>query len=415
MCRFLSASLVLCVASLGALAGNWPAWRGPTGDGRCSETSLPLHWSTTENVRWKVPLPGEGNSTPVIWGDRVFLTQAVEQGQRRLVMCLARDNGRLLWQKETVYTDKESTHSTNPYCSASPVTDGRYVIASLGSAGLVCYDLAGTEQWRKDVGKMEHIWGNASSPILYGDLAILWCGPGVRQVLLAVNKATGATVWEHHEPGGNAGQDSKNWVGSWSTPLIIRAGDHDELVLGVPEKLKGFDPKTGKELWSCAGLGKLVYTSPVYANGVVVALSGYHGPGLAARPGGQGDVTATHRLWHHPARNPQRIGSPVIVGDHVYLLNENGIGQCFELKTGKEVWQLDKRLGGTTWSSLVAAAGRLYATTQAGETLVLAASPRFELLARNRIGERVLASPAVADGQLFLRSYQHLWCIGPKN
>ena len=175
------------------------------------------------------------------------------------------------------------------------------------------------------------------------------------------------------------------------------------------------DPKTGEELWRCDGLGKLVYTSPVCKDGVVVAMSGYYGPALAARAGGKGDVTQTHRLWRHDQRNPQRIGSPVIVGDHVFILNESGVAHCFELKTGKETWQHDKRLGSEiNWGSFVVANGRLYATNQAGETIVLSAGPKFERIAVNAIGEKVLASIAISDGDIFIRSHKHLWCIGEK-
>jgi len=194
---FLSLLAILCCSPT-MHADNWPAWRGPGGQGQCAEENLPLKWGPDENVRWKIDLPDDGNSTPIIWGDRIFLTQAIgrEAGSKRLVMCFARADGRLVWQQETIYADKEPTHATNPYCSASPVTDGERVIASLGSAGLVCYDFAGKELWRKDLGKLEHIWGNASSPILYGDLAILAVGPGKKQSLLAVNKRTGEKVWE---------------------------------------------------------------------------------------------------------------------------------------------------------------------------------------------------------------------------
>lgn len=409
-----------------ARAADWPAWRGPQGDGHAPETDLPLKWSASENVRWKVPLPDEGNSTPIVWGDRVFVTQASEKidwppaggagpasAYRRAVICFDRADGKELWKKEIVYKEKESTHSTNPFCSASPVTDGERVIASHGSAGMVCYDFSGKELWRKDVGKLEHIWGNASSPVLYGDLVILWCGPGERQFLLAVKKTTGATVWEHKVPGGEYGKKPSDWLGSWSTPIVARVGAHDELVVGVPGKLKGFDPQTGEELWSCSGLGKLSYTSPVYAGGVFVAFSGYHGPALAVKAGGRGDVTDTHRLWHHTGKVPQRIGSPVVVAGHVYLFNEIGLVQCFELKTGKDLWDKE-RLAGKSWSSLVAAGNRLYVTTQEGDTYVLAASPRFEQIAKNSIGEHVLSSLAVSNGELFIRSYKHLWCISVK-
>jgi outer membrane protein assembly factor BamB len=407
-------ALVLLLACAGlAAAGNWPAWRGPDGNGVCAEKDVPLEWSTTKNVRWKTPLPDAGNSTPVIWGRRVFLTQAIDKGTRRAVLCFDRADGKLLWQKETEYKEKEPTHQTNPYCSASPVTDGERVIASLGSAGMVCYDFSGKELWRKDLGKLEHIWGNASSPVLYGDLCILWCGPGERQFLLAVNKRDGQTVWQHDESGGKVGEDKKGetWVGSWSTPLLARVGDHDELVLGVPYKVKGFDPKTGEELWSCDGMGPLVYTSPVIsADGIVVVMSGFHGPALAVRAGGKGDVTKTHRLWHHTQQIPQRIGSPVIVGEHAYILTDSGLAQCLEVKTGADLWKKE-RAGGSAWGSMVAAAGRLYVTGQEGTTHVFAAKSQFEELATNPLGEQTRASIAVADGEVFLRTYKHLWCI----
>jgi outer membrane protein assembly factor BamB len=206
-----------------ALADNWPGWRGPTGDGRTAETELPLNWSATENVRWKAPLPDVGNSSPVVWKDRVFLTQSQDKGARRAVLCFDRANGRLLWQREVRFDGQEPTHATNPHCSATPATDGQRVVVSHGSAGLFCYDFAGQELWHTDVGKLEHIWGNASSPVLHGDLVFAWCGPGERQFLLALDKRTGKEVWKHDEPGGNAGKDQSEWRGSWSTPVIVKA------------------------------------------------------------------------------------------------------------------------------------------------------------------------------------------------
>src|SRR5262249_44049671 len=187
-----------------------PGWRAPTVGRRCTEMDLPRTRSPTENVRWKVRLPDEGNSTPIVWRDRIFLTQATQRGTHRALLCLDRSNGKELWKAEIEYKEKEPTHGTNPFCSASPVTDGERVLVSHGSAGLFCYDFNGKELWRKDVGKMIHIWGNASSPILYNDLAILWVGPGDRQVLLAVNKHSGKTVWEHTEPGGSDGIKNKD-------------------------------------------------------------------------------------------------------------------------------------------------------------------------------------------------------------
>lgn len=421
--------LALLLLTAVARGDNWPAWRGPTGQGHTGERSLALRWSATENVRWKVPLPDAGNSTPVVWGDKVFVTQASDKtvwpprggagpavARRRALLCFRRSDGTLLWQRDVRYDAAESTHSTNPFCSASPVTDGEVVVVSHGSAGMYAYDLSGKVLWKKDVGKLEHIWGNASSPVLYRDLAILWCGPGERQFLLAVHRKTGVEVWRHEEPGGASGLGpDKTWLGSWSTPLVVRVGNDDQLVLPVPGKVKGFDPKTGKELWFCAGLGKLIYTSPLHADGVVVVLSGFHGPALAVRLGGTGDITRD-RLWHHTTANPQRIGSGVIVGEHLYILEENGVPHCFEVKTGKEVWaaQVKSRPGSNTWSSMVAVGDRLYVTSRNGDTHVLAASPKYTYLGVNRLGEHTEASLAVSDGELFLRTHKHLWCIGAK-
>jgi outer membrane protein assembly factor BamB len=425
MARYICAVLVAAACNAIGFADNWPAWRGPDGQGHSAEKNLPTQWNRTAPIRWRVALPDRGNSTPIIWGDRVFITQAVEKAgaaplssadrppapHSRSLLCFNRDDGKLLWRRETIYTDSELTHATNPYCSASPVTDGERVIVSYGSAGMICYDFAGKELWRKELGKLEHIWGNASSPIIHGNLAILWCGPGKRQFLLAVDKGTGQTIWEHDEPGGRVGTD-KDWVGSWSTPIIARVGTRAELILGVPEKLKGFDPKTGRELWSCAGLGKLVYTSAVCsADGIVLAMSGFHGPAMAVRAGGTGDVTASHRLWHHSAKIPQRVGSAVIVGEHGYILNDNGTLQCLDLKTGQDVW-VKERLSGSNWGSMVAADGRLYVTSKAGDTFVVAAGPRFDLVAKNSLGEPVDASVAIAQGNLFIRTHRSLWCIG---
>jgi outer membrane protein assembly factor BamB len=394
-------------------AENWPGWRGPRGNGHSAEKQVPLRWSPTENVRWKVALPAPGNSSPIVWGDRVFITQANKSGDTRSLLCFERTEGKKLWQADVTFEGKEDTHQTNPYCSATPVTDGERIVVSHGSAGMHCYDFAGKERWHKDLGKLQHIWGNASSPILYDNLAILWCGPGERQFLLAVDKKTGKEVWRHDEPGGSSGKN-KPWIGSWSTPIVVKVQGREELILSVPEKVKGFDPKTGKELWSCSGLGKLVYTSPACSeDGIVISLAGYGGPGLAVRAGGNGDVTATHRLWHHAKRNPQRIGSPLIIGSRAYLINEPGQGSCFDLPTGKDLWK-QQRTTSRTWGSLVYAAGRLYVTNVGGETIVLEPGPTPKILARNRLGETVRASLAVSEGEFFLRSYNHLWCISDK-
>jgi outer membrane protein assembly factor BamB len=321
-------TMLLAAAGLWAIpssAGDWPAWRGATGQGHSEEKNLPLKWSTKENVVWRVPLPAPGNSTPVVWGEKIFLTQANKGGTTRGLMCFDRRDGKLLWKQEISYTEKERVWNDTYFCSASPATDGKLVVVSHGSAGMYCHDLDGKELWKRtDLGTFQHQYGNASSPVLYEGTVILWCGPNEgkgRNYLLAVEKGTGKTVWEYNAPGG-----------SWSTPLIVpvkseSGKSEDQLLLPTPNKFKGIDPKTGKELWSCDGLTNLVYTSALYGDGVAVAMSGYGGAALAVRLGGTGDITKD-RLWHHP-RNTQRVGSGVIVDDHVYILEENGIPHCY--------------------------------------------------------------------------------------
>lgn len=403
------AAMLLLTAAVAGSADNWPAWRGAGADGQVREKNLPVRWSATENVRWKVPLPSPGNSTPVVWGDRIFLTQSLDApGQQRAVMCFDRKDGKVLWQKSVPFAGKESTHQTNPYCSASPATDGERVVAWMGSAGLVCYDFQGNRLWFNDLGKFEHIWGNASSPVIYKNLVIQNCGPGERTFLAAFDKKTGKEVWRVDEPGGKFGTTNAEWLGSWTTPVVATIKGREELIMSWPGAIKAYDPATGKLLWTCRGLTPLVYTSPLVSQEVIVAMSGFGGSWMAVRTGGNGDVTDTHRLWHHP-RATQRIGSGVIVGDHIYMVNEPGTAQCIELKTGNILWT--ERLGGSTWGSLLHIDGKLYVTGRRGETYIFAARPQFEKIAENPLNETTLASIAVSNGDLFIRTYQHLWCI----
>jgi outer membrane protein assembly factor BamB len=397
-----------------AHAENWPGWRGPRGDGTSAEKDVPTTWGPDENVRWKGKLPGPGNSSPIVWGDRVFLTQSLDKkGTERAVMCFDRGDGKLLWQKAIPFRGEDPTHGTNPYCAATPVTDGERVIASHGSAGVVCYDFAGKQLWHRDLGKFVHIWGTAASPILHGDLVILNCGPGERTFLVALDKKTGNEVWKVDEPGGKSGlKGASEWTGSWSTPRIVNIRGQDQLIMSWPNAVKAYDPKTGEVIWTCGGLTQLVYTSPQVTPDVVVAMSGFYGAAVAVRTGGKGDVTDSRRLWRQAQKNPQRIGSGVIVGDYLYMANAGpGTVQCFELTTGKDLWD-SRRLGEDCWGSVVLAAGKLYVTDQHGDTFILAAQPKFEQIRRNRLGEHTNASLAISDGEIFIRTDQHLWCIG---
>ena len=404
-----------------ASAENWPQWRGPRGDGTCTERGLPVRWSKTENVAWKVPLPERGNSTPIVWGDRVFLTQALAREHRRTLMCFDRQDGRLLWQEGTDWQEKELTHATNPMCSASPVTDGERVVAWFGSAGLFCYDFHGNLLWTRDLGIQRHVWGYGSSPVLHGELCFLHFGPGERSFLIAVSKRTGETIWQHNEPINREGTSeakfsNADYYGSWSTPLIRDINGRAELIISFPFRVCSFDPAAGKELWTSTGINALVYASPIFADGVVVAMGGFSGMSMAVKAGGSGLVTKENWLWRHP-RTKQRIGSGAIHNGLVFIHDDPGIAECLDLRTGQLIWE--QRLTGTgsrgtNWSSVMIADGLCYTITQGGDGFVFKASPRFELVATNALGEHSNSSVVPSDGQLFLRTYRHLWCIGDK-
>lgn len=411
--------LVALSAPLSAFADNWPMWRGVNGDGTCSESDLPEKWSQTENVVWKVKLPDRGNSTPVVWGDKLFLTQAIEKEGKRLLLCFDKKAGKQLWDVGTIYKEPELTHGTNPYCSASPATDGERVVVFFASAGVFCYDMNGKELWKRtDLGKQHHIWGNGTSPVIAGDRVFLNFGPGENTVLYAFDKKTGKTIWQHKEPGGASGEGgNKQWLGSWSDPLLRKTGSRYELLMSYPGRACAFDPLSGKELWTCGGLTKLVYNSPLYADGLMIAMCGYGGAAMAIKTGGSGDVTEKNRVWHLP-RVQQRIGGGVIRDGHHYILTDGGIVECRDIKTGEMVFNERVKGPGPTgqnWSSLVLSAdGKCYAANQGGDCFVFKAEPKFELLATNTMGEKIIGSIAVSDGHLFIRSYQNLWCIGKK-
>ena len=413
MTRRVLLAVVVFAAVLPAsvLAGNWPQWRGPLGTGISDETGLPIQWSATENVAWKVALPDRGNSTPIVWGNRVFITQAIEKEHKRGLMCFNRADGKLLWEQFLVYNEPEETHQTNPYCSASPVTDGERIFAWYGSAGIAAYDLQGQELWRRDLGKFPHIWGNAASPILHAGQVILSCGPGTTAFLVALDQRTGNETWRRELPEAQS-KTSKQFYGSWSTPVLRLTRPRAELLLSLPKELRAFDPASGGDLWKCGGLTDLVYTSPVYSSDTVVAMSGYGGSALAVRATGKesGDLTE-QRLWRIE-KNPQRVGSGVVVGEHLFILNEPGVAYCLELSTGMKVWE--ERLGGKSWSSMVHADGRLYVLHESGQTSILQPGTQFKLIGTNTLGKNDLtrASLAPSDGQFFIRTYENLYCIG---
>jgi outer membrane protein assembly factor BamB len=409
--------ILLLLSSAPAPAENWPLWRGPGGQGISNEKNLPIHWSKTENVKWRSPLPDRGNSTPVVWNNRVFVTQAIPSENKRVVLCFNRDDGKILWQSGPIWATQEMTHDTNPQSSSSAATDGDRVIAFFGSAGLYCFDFEGKEIWHHDLGEQRHIWGYGSSPIIHGDICYLNFGPGSRQFLVALDKKTGKTIWEVNNPGGSSGEESAGkkaeWIGSWSTPLLVKANNKDQLLLSWPERLVSYNPKSGAELWTCRGLNPLAYASPLFDGGIAVAMGGFGGKDFATKVNGSGDVTETHRIWDHP-KTKQRIGSGAIHDGHIYIHEDPGVAECIELKTGKTIWE--ERLkgpgpSGVNWSSVMIADGNCYTINQGGDCFVFKATPTFELVATNTLSEPSNSSIVPSDGQLFIRTHKALYCI----
>ncbi len=420
---------------LTASAGPWPGWRGPDGSGVCKEKVVPLHWSTNANTRWRVPLPGPGNSTPVIWADRIFITQAFEAENYRSLICYNRSDGKLLWQTRVTGPDKEISYPENPPCTSSPVLDGKRVIAWFGSAGVYCYDFDGRELWHRDLGPQSHQWGYASSLALYDNLCLLNFGPGNRSFIIGLNKTSGKTVWKfdispvaddtnYKSLGGDpkwadrpGAQKLSEIAGSWATPLVVPAQNRDELIVALPLRLLALAPRTGAVLWTCRGPNIGAYSSPFFGEGIIgLTGSGFRNTALAVRPGGRGDVTDSHRLWFSELPDSKSfIGSGIIYQEHIYLVRGAGMATCLKLKTGAFLWE--ERLVGTgsrngSYSSPVLAGDKLYIANANADVFVLRASPKFSCLATNSIGgELMYASLAVSDGAVFLRTHKALWCI----
>ena len=404
-----------------AHAEPWPSWRGnEAGDGIAPTHSAPLNWSADKHVRWRVDLPEPGNSTPIVWQNRIFVTQAVSPTHWRGLICFDRATGKELWHQGLTYNKPERSHRANPYCSASPTTDGQHVIAYYGSAGLVCYDLDGKEQWRRELGPIDHIWGHSTSPVIHGDLCIQYHGPGEGAYLIAVDKRTGQTVWRFDEPAWNTDKRTDGFrgrddgvVGSFSTPIIIRNGDRDELIMSFPNQLIALDPATGKRLWHCDGLNPLVYTSPVYADGTLIAMGGYYGNTIAVKVAAdsRGDITESQRLWQQ-VRHNGGIGTGVVKDGRLYYHNSGGIVFCLDIATGKTLWKQRLPGQGKSWGSFLLVGDNIYTLSQSGETVIFKASPiGLDVLAHNTLGEVTNSSPVPAGDDLILRTHNALWCI----
>jgi outer membrane protein assembly factor BamB len=401
---------IAALLTLAFLADDWAQFRGPGGTGVSAEKDLPLEWGAQKNVRWRVALPDAGNGSPIVSKGRVFVTVAEDKGKKRSLLCIDRKTGKTLWTRTVPFGGAEATHADNPYCGTTPCADGERVVVWHSSAGAHCYDFEGKPLWSRDLGKFEHMWGYGASPVFHEDRVLLNCGPGERTFLVALDKRTGEVVWKHEEPGGGL----KEWVGSWGTPVVIEVEGRQEVVVGFPSAVKGFDPKTGKVLWTCGGLGKLVYADVVVGNGVGVATGEDEaGDSIGFRLGGKGDVTATHRLWARP--RALEVGTGLILGPHLWTIDNGGILRCTDAKTGEEVHK-ERLPQGAAWSSMISAAGRVYVTARSGETLVLQLDPKaVKILAANSLGEKSNSTPALSDGEIFLRTHKAIYCIRGQN
>lgn len=432
MKQLFSVALIVVLCSVSAYANdNWPQWRGPVGTGKTSAAASVTTWGPDQNIRWRTELPEAGNSTPIVYGEKVFLTQPLGDSQERGLMCFDRATGRVLWRRGVTYTAAEPTHRTNPYCSASPVADDDRVIAWLGSAGLICRDHDGNELWRRDLGTQKHQWGYGSSPILHENLCILNFGPGNREFLIAVDKTTGETVWKVDawddteerelsgpENDGRANDFTRNderaerLRGSWSTPVIASIGGKTQLLATLPRRVASFHPADGNLNWVCGGGAPLAYASPLESDGIVVGLGGYRGASLAVRGSGEGDITEEQRLWHEP-QDSGWLGTGVIDDGVLYAADMGGVLSCRDMETGQVLWKA-RTEGGSTWSSVTQdKSGMMFLLSKSGTTTVFRPNKdKFDLVATNPLGESSNASVVIAGNDILIRTDKALWCIG---
>ncbi len=386
----------------------WSRWRGPSGQGAVTGTNYVDAWSDTTNVKWKVPVAGRGHSSPIVWKDHLFLTTATEGGAKVSMLAYRTTDGTLLWNTTVPSTGVEHTYHKNSHASATPMTDGQRIYASFGTHGLAAFDFSGKLVWHQKLGDLNNYHGSAGSPVLYKDRLFIFQDHGgpIGSFVAAFSATTGEVIWKKERSAG---------VG-WGTPIVIDAGDHDELVVSSQQRVFAYDPDTGAELWTVRGNTREVIPTPVVGHGLVFCSSGRAGPTLAIKPGGKGDVTATHVAWSSPRGSPF-VPSALVHGDLLYLINDmQSILTVFDAKTGTSVYQ--DRLGEPTRegfsSSPVAVGDKLFFTNDRGQTFVVQAGSTFKLLHVNELNAQVLASPALVDGTWYWRTDKELLAIGRK-
>jgi outer membrane protein assembly factor BamB len=413
------AAFLLFVTTGVTQAENWPGWRGPRGDGTVTEKGFPLKWSNSENVTWKTAIPGRGHSSPIVWDDRVFVTSCLEGDTKdkatprdRVLICLDRKDGKILWQKTVVSSKLERIHGENSYSSSTPATDGKYVYVNFFDKPNVivsAYDFNGNLVWQKSPGEFESVHGFGIPPILYKDLVIVNCdqdGEGRKKpaYIVALDKHNGEEKWRIDRP---------NRIRSYCPPLIVEAAGKPQMVVTGCKCVASYDPNTGKQHWLINGPTEQFVASMIYHKGLFFLTAGfptYHV--WAIKPDGTGNVTNTHVLWKE-VKGAGYVPSPVASGDNIFLVHDNGLGTCRDALTGKLLW--DQRVGGHSHSSPVCADDRIYYTDDLGVTQVVKADGTFDVLAKNIIGEECFSSHAFSNGQIFIRGKSHLFCIGKES
>ncbi len=413
---FVAFAVVLLSVSA-VLAENWPQWRGPALNGVSNEKNLPVKWTAEENVTWKLTLPAWSGSTPIVWGDFIFLN--VAEGDDLFLWCVDRNKGTPVWKKHL--SGGNTKMRKQNMSSPSPVTDGKSVYIMTGTGILKGFDFKGNELWvrdiQKDYGQFGLNWGYASSPLLYEDSLYVQVLHGMRtddpSYVLRIERKTGKTLWRVERPT-NAIRESPD---SYTTPALLKNGKAVEIIITGGDCVTGHDPATGKELWRANGLNPRnqpnyrIVASPVIYDNIIYASTRVR-PLLAIKAGGRGDITESHKLWAFD--NGPDVPTPVTDGKYFYVVNDRGIMWCLDARTGEEVYGQQRIKPGTYSGSPVLADGKIYVTNEDGVTTVVKAGPQFEILAENELNDYCLSSPAISDGQIFIRVAHTLYCIGKR-
>jgi outer membrane protein assembly factor BamB len=418
-CVVVLLTLIFCFNLQAQSSAHWPQWRGPFFNGM-ARGDAPSVWSDTTNIKWKTEIPGRGFSTPAIWGNRIFVTTAIPTGsgagtvveQRFEVLSLDRKTGKIIWQKtaRTAMPHEGYHRAYGSFASNSPVTDGKYVYASFGSRGIYAYDFNGKLIWEKDLGvqmKMRLAFGEGTAPLLFGDRLFVVFDHEGESFMVALDKRNGKELW----------RVSRNERSSWSTPLAVEHNGRTEIVVSATNRVRSYDPETGKVLWESGGLGANVIPVPVHQNGVVYVMSGYRDPKLMAiKLGRQGDLTGSDAIvWSH-TRGLAYTASPVLHEGKLYVVTDNGMLSAFNATTG-ETYYAQTRLpkGYNLKASPIGANGKLYLATEDGDVVVVKMGEKFEILSTNTLTDQVfIATPVIAAGELYLRSKTTLFCIAEK-